>query len=198
MFLPKTKNKVLLPSAIPTIFESIHEPEISITTGPPVKRKRQRKAVKPPIIENDFEYDEDLPLSALSTLLPPKLSMKKKLVKSKANTASSWTYRPSVPITRDGNNDDVQSSGTEEEYEECDLEDADPNDPNFDASAPKRVINFCLFFHLTINCFLIFNHTISKSLTMRETATCVLVDPAFSDERKGRVYLSSNQRNQIT
>lgn len=144
MFVPKTKNKVLLPSAIPTIFESIHEPEISITTGPPVKkRQRQRKAVKPPIIENDFDYDEDLPLS---TLLPPKLSMKKKLVKSKASSNSAkWTYKPSVQIIKDQDNDAVQSSGSEEEYETCDLEDADPNDPNFDASAPKRVINFGLF-----------------------------------------------------
>ncbi|KAL1457644.1 hypothetical protein WDU94_007852 [Cyamophila willieti] len=141
MFVPKTKNKQLIATAVPTIFESIHEPEISIHTGaPPVKKppKRVRKPKRPNLSDEYLdEYDEDLPLS---TLLPPKLSMKKKLIKKTdaSNKTTKWMYKPNVQIVEDHDNDAVQSSGSEYEYEDCDLEDADPNDPNFDASAPKR------------------------------------------------------------
>ncbi|KAI5736937.1 hypothetical protein M8J76_008664 [Diaphorina citri] len=138
MFVPKTKNKVLTTQAVPTIFESIHEPEISIHTGtaPPVKKPPKRVRKKKVILDEDFEYDEDLPLSSL---LPPKLSMKRKLVKkTDATNKTKWMYKPSVQIVEDHDNDAVQSSGSEYEYEPCDLEDADPNDVNFDPSAPKR------------------------------------------------------------
>lgn len=142
MFVPKSKNKVLVKDAIPTIFESIHEPEISIHTGAAPKPKRQRKPKKINL-SDDFEYDEDAPLSSL---LPPKLTMKKKLIKkTDATNKTKWMYKPNVQIIEDHDNDAVQSSDSDCEYEPCDIEDADPNDANFDPSAPKRVTKPFLF-----------------------------------------------------